>query len=145
VKVFNVHRGQDTGAWGHRLGLAFADDPDIEFSSMYAANAFLYLDYPTERPWDRKVGQQLWNQADVVHLHNGFRPARIFGKNDPKPLLVQYHGSNFRGNSGHFLQEQVRHGATAIVSTLDLWLIAPDLTEWVPSPYDLEWLDGLRR
>jgi len=143
MRVFNVHRGQDTGGWGHRLGEAFADDPDVTFDSMYAPNAFMYIDYPESRPWDRKVAKELWTAADVVHLHNGFRAARLFDRYGEKPLLVQYHGSKYRANPWRLLDEQRQRGATAIVSTLDLWLIAPEDTEWLPSPYDLAWLKSL--
>lgn len=108
---------------------------------MYAPNAFLYLQYPDDLLWDRKLGQKMWNAADVVHLHNGFKMARIF--RGEKPILAQYHGTAFRQNPGRMLQDQVRHKAIGIVTTLDLWLIAPELTEWVPSPYNLKWLRSL--
>jgi hypothetical protein len=145
VNIFNVYRGQDTGGWGHRLGEAFRDDPDITFRSMYAPNAFLYIDYPTDLEWDRKTGAQLWREADVVHLHNGFRAARIFEQRGPeRPALVHYHGTQYRRNPATPLQEQRRRGAIGVVSTLDLWLIAPDDTEWLPSPYSLEFLSSLR-
>lgn len=143
MNVFNVHRGQDTGGWGHRLGEAFKGDPDVRFTSMYAPNAFLYIGYPADLEWDRKAGAKIWKQADVVHLHNGFRAAHIFDKAGRKPLLAQYHGTAFRHNPGRMLQDQVRHDAVGIVTTLDLWLIAPEFTEWLPSPYDLDWLASL--
>jgi hypothetical protein len=145
VKVFNVYRGQDTGGWGHRLGEAFRDDPDIEFRSMYAPNGFLYIDYPTDLGWDRKTGVEFYRNADVVHLHNGFRTAHIFEKVSPeKPILIQYHGTLFRANPSQALHEQVRRGSVGIVTTLDLWLMAPELIEWLPSPYNLDWLAGMR-
>lgn len=143
MRIFNVHRGADTGGWGHRLEEAFRDDPAVEFDSMYAPNAFMYIDYPDSCPWDRKTAEQLWKAADLVHLHNGFRVARLFERHGDRPILVQYHGSKYRANPSTLLHEQRRRGATAIVSTLDLWLIAPEDTEWLPSPYDLSWLKDL--
>lgn len=143
MNVLNIHRGQDTGGWGHRLKEAFDRHTDWRFRSMYAPNAFLYIDYPHDLEWDRKQGAKLWKEADVIHLHNGFRVAHIFEKVGERPMVAQYHGTAYRQHPGQMLKDQVRHNAVGIVSTLDLWLIAPELTEWVPSPYNLEWLRSL--
>lgn len=111
---------------------------------MYAPNSFVYIEYPQDLEWDRQTGLELYRNADVVHLHNGFRTARIFEKDGPpKPALVQYHGTQFRSTPMVPIKEQRRRGAVGIVSTLDLWLIAPEDTEWLPSPYNLDWLASL--
>jgi hypothetical protein len=146
VNVLNVHRGPDTGGTGHRINEAFRRHaPDWTFRSVYAPNAFLYTDYPTEIPWSAETVRELWKEADVLHLHNNFATAKVFERmQKPKAAIIHYHGSAFRQSPKAHLAEQRRRGIQGIVSTLDLWLLAPDDLEWFPSPFDLEWLASLR-
>ena len=81
----------------------------------------------------------------MVHLHNTFQTAKIMEpRGGKKPAVIHYHGSAFRANPQGILAEQKQRGAIGLVSTLDLFLIAPDELEWLPSPYDLDWLASLR-
>ena len=113
---------------------------------MYAPNAFLWIDYPSDLRWSAETAKRLYAEADVVHLHNGFSTAQTFERfTKPKPAVMHYHGTAFRQNPRAHLGQLERRGSLALVSTLDLWLIEPNRLEWLPSPYNLEWLNGLRR
>jgi hypothetical protein len=144
LTVLSINRGADTGGWGWRLFNAFRQHaPDWTLRSMVRPNAFMYLEYPQDLTW--VDAREWWKNADVVHLHNDYRTAKVFEQRGPaKSAIIQYHGSAFRENPQGVLAEQRRRGAIGIVSTLDLHLIAPDDLEWVGSPYDLDWLASLR-
>ena len=145
VNILNISRGFDTGGQGWRIYDAFRRLTDWNLRSMYRPNAFLYLDYPADLAWDAEIARQLYAEADVVHLHNGFGTAQIierWGKR--KPAVVHYHGTAFRQNPLAHLSQQRQRGALGIVSTLDLLLISPNELEWLPSPYNLEMLRDLR-
>lgn len=143
MRVLNVADGPDTGGWGARLRKAFGrHQPDVHYES-YATRP-RYFDYDTDivdlrNPGTRGQLIAAWNTADVVHLRNS-TDLQDRLRVHKRPTIVQYHGARFR-NYHHSLLPQLRqHGATGIVSTLDLWLIAPAELTWVPSPYDLDWL-----
>lgn len=145
MTILSITRGQDTGGWGWRLMNAFRQYSDWTLRSIVRPNSFLYLQYPQdELTWtDAKAW---WKRADVVHLHNDFAVAKILEpRYGVKPTVVQVHGTAFRENPTGVLQEIRKRGAIGIASTLDLVLIAPDLLEWCPSPYDLDWLMSLRK
>lgn len=101
-----------------------------------------YIDYPVDRPF--RDAPELARRADVVHAHNSFKAARQGGALG-KPLVITHHGTRFRRDPAGILGEQRAAKALGLVSTLDLWLLAPDDTEWSPSLYDLDWLAGMRR
>lgn len=131
--------------------------PDWEFRSAYAPNAFFYLDYPKDiDPWDGVLVAKLWKEADVVHLHNNFRTAEIierangirhhsYAKANAKKAVIHYHGTTFRAQPKVHLAKQRQRKAKGLVSTLDLWLLAPHDTEWLPAPYNLDWLQTFRK
>ncbi|MCA1570820.1 MAG: hypothetical protein LC798_10985, partial [Chloroflexi bacterium] len=118
--------------------------PDWTVNS--AVHSAAYTDYPIDQPWRQPVLRQLWEAADVAHLHNRFSTARLFEKHvGAKPTLIHYHGTVFRSDPWHLLREQRQRRAVGIVSTLDLWGIAPDDLTWLPAPYDLDMLMEIRR
>ena len=143
LNVLSIQRGQDTGGQSIRLKWAFDHcAPEWTFRSMVRPNAFLYIQYPEDLTWHDARTE--WAKADVVHLHNDFRTAHTMKQRGPeKPAVVHYHGSAFRADQSP-LVEQRRRGAIGLVSTLDLYLLAPDDLEWLPSPYDIDWLQSLR-
>lgn len=144
MNVLNIHRASDTGAWGIRLFWAFRRHaPGWVFRSMYRPNSYLYMEFPQDLPW--ADAREWWKWADVVHLHNDFRTAKVMEARGAKPAVIQLHGSQFRDNPRMVLDEMRKRGAIGIVSTLDLYLLAPDDLTWVGSPYDLEWLWDLRQ
>jgi hypothetical protein len=144
MNILNISKGFDTGGTGYRLFDAFRRlEPEWSFRSMYRTNAFEYIAYPVDLEWDGELGKQLYDEADVRHLHNGFAVADIFERHRRKrPALTHYHGSAFRSNPRAFLGQQRKRKAIGLVSTLDLWLISPSELEWLPSPYNLEWLSA---
>jgi hypothetical protein len=101
-----------------------------------------YIDYPVDRPF--ADAPTLARRADVVHAHNSFKAARQAGALN-KPLVITHHGTRYRRDPAGILAEQHAAGALGLVSTLDLWLLAPGDTEWSPAPYDLGWLASMRR
>lgn len=142
MRVLNLSTGQDTGGQQSRTAAAFRRyAPDVTYDSVARTTTF----YPIDRQFvPREVRSTLWPAADVVHVHNGLSAARRFRSGGRKPVVVHYHGTAYRTGPARRLEEQRAYGAIGIVSTLDLWCIAPDRTEWVPAPYDLEYLRSLR-
>lgn len=115
------------------------------FHSACNPNAVLpYLEYPVDVPWDMELIRALYADADVFHARNDWSTYEQLAGMRRIPAVIHYHGTNFRILNAQRLREQKEHAAQGIVSTLDLWLIAPDRLEWLPSPYDLEMLSGLR-
>lgn len=141
--ILSAHRGNDTGGTGWRISQAFRNEEGYSFRSACNPTAVLpYLDYPVDVPWDMEIVRQLHAEADVFHARNDWSTYRQLGSS--LPAVMHYHGTNFRILNAQRLREQKEHKAQGLVSTLDLWLIAPDKLEWLPSPYDLEMLSDLR-
>ena len=90
-------------------------------------------------PWQQAANAL--GKADVIHTNATFRTLERYWK----PSVVHHHGTGFRQNPEGHLARAREHGAQALVSTLDLWLLAPDETIWLPAPYDLDWLDSFRK
>ncbi len=132
----------DTGGQGVRIVKAFQDDPDWEVRSM--AKTASYMAYGTDLPYRRRVMEEMYPECDVIHVRNHFadydRLAKMFG---PKPVVIHYHGTRFRGDPHRHLAQQRERNAIGIVSTLDLWLLAPDELTWMPAPYEVDWLASL--
>lgn len=145
LSVLSVNAGADTAGQGVRMAQAFARHaPSWSFRSV--ARSGNYIAYPVDVPWEgvRQV-EGLWRDADVVHLHNTFRTAQMFERRaGDKPSVIHHHGTQFRERRKQLLYETSQRHAVGIVSTLDLYLIAPDELEWLPAPYDVDWLLSLR-
>lgn len=95
-------------------------------------------DYPKDAGWAEKNALVDW--ADLVHVME--IPAAM---PRGKKLVLHHHGSYFRWHRTTVLSEQRHRGAVGIVSTIDLLLLAPDDLTWIPAPYDVDWLYGMRR
>lgn len=105
-----------------------------------------YIGYPTDLTWTSSTVVREWRAAEVLHVFNTFRTYDSrFRRLGRRPLVIHHHGAQLRSEPRKLLAEQRRHNAVGIVSTLDLWLLAPDQLEWVPAPYDLAWLWSLRQ
>ena len=135
----------DTGGQGIRLVEAFRKhSPEWDVRSM--ARTAQYMAYGTDLPYRKRVLDEMYPTCDVLHVRNHFNDYdRLAEKHGPKPVLIHYHGSRFRGDPHRHLRQQRERNAIGVVSTLDLWLIAPDELEWLPSPFDVEWLREFRR
>jgi hypothetical protein len=144
LTVLSITRGADTGGQSWRIFDLFRRlEPEWTVRSIVRPNAFEYIQYPQDLTWwDAK---EWWTKADVVHLHNTFTVAKTMEQRaSSRPSVIHYHGTSFRDNPTGVLTEQRRRGAVGIVSTLDLHLISPGNLQWLPSPYDLEWLASLK-
>lgn len=136
MRVLSAHRGNDTGGTGWRIANAFRDDSEVSFRSACNSSSILpYLAYPEDVPWDWSEIQRLYLEADLFHARNDWSTYQRLAGRHAIPSLIHYHGTNFRTLSSQRLREQ--GDRIGLVSTLDLWLIAPDRLEWLPSPYDL--------
>lgn len=137
MRVLNLAT-TDTGGNGIRTKQAF--DRYTDWSYDLVTSTRKYMDYPADKPWNR--AQDLAAQADVLHLRNSFALGERFNLHD-KPMVFHHHGTQFRYHFEDVLKDQRQHKAIGAAATLDLWLIAPDETEWLPSPYNLDWLASL--
>ena len=101
--------------------------------------------YPDDLPYRRELAEEQYQAADVVHVRNHFEEYdRLAAKFGPKPVVLHLHGTRYRGNPNATLREMRKRGAVGIVSTLDLWLLAPDDTVWLGAPYNVDELAALR-
>ena len=158
MNVVYINPGHDTGGSGWAMKAAFdAEAPD--WTARAICRTETYLHYPidivwkprdrgrrmVDLPYRRRSLEEQYQAADVIHVRNHFgdydRLAKLYG---PKPVVVHYHGSRFRGDPNRHIREQRKRGAIGIVSTLDLWLLAPDDLTWLPAPYNLDELASLR-
>jgi hypothetical protein len=139
VNVLNISSGQDTGGQQLRTARAFRKHaPDWTYTTVTKRSTF----YPIENPWSGgRIRREWWPAADVIHAHNNLlgidRFERKLGR---KPTVLHMHGTIYRSNPD---LSQTRD-ALVIVSTMDLWALHPDKTEWLPAPYDIDWLASLR-
>jgi hypothetical protein len=133
LNILNYSHGADIGGQAIRIKQAFDRHSDHSYRS--AVGRINYLRYPRDldkrrcKPWT----------FDVLHVNERFRQL------PDVPSVVHYHGTKFRRNPEAFLVERRERNAVGLVATLDLWLLAPDETEWLPAPYNLEWLRGFRK
>lgn len=132
--------GADTGGVNWQITRAFDDQPEWSVHSMISA--LNYIRYPVDLDFTLPALNEHWRAADVIHLsHQFYRLRKIERLRLPrKPEVIHYHGTGFREDSADHLRHQRAHRAIGLVATLDLWLLAPTETEWLPCPYDLAWL-----
>ena len=141
MRVLNIPGGADTGGNGFRTLDAFRRLAP-EWTYDLCVSTMNYMQYPGHRRWGDAPG--IWDRADVVHLRNNFEIERVL-RVEPRPAIVQHHGTFYRTNHNELRAEIHKRGnVVSVVSTLDLWLIAPDESEWLPAPYDLSWLASWR-
>ncbi len=133
MKLFSYSPYDDTGMLGYNLATMWDQcRPHDTYHAVCGAPS--YLHFPQHDPWDWKNIVRWWDEADVVHLHDGFHqmPRKRGG------LVVTWHGTGFRESSDILLAQQHEHFAVGTVSTLDLWLLAPDDVAWLPAPHDTD-------
>jgi hypothetical protein len=138
MRVLAASAAYDAAGDGWRTKVAFDHcDPEIGYRSTVRRPS--RFGYPVDLPWVRAPAE--WRRADVVHLALGFE-AEMLGPR--RPTVVHHHGTAFRRNHAALLREQRARRATGLVSTLDLYLLAPSELAWSPTPYDLAWLATFR-
>ena len=133
MNVLNYSYGADVGGQAIRIKQAF--DKHSDFYYRTATGKTNYLKYPT----DLHIRNCKPETFDVLHVNRKYRGLPLM------PSVVHYHGTKFRNQPTAHLAEQRKRRAVGLVATLDLWLLAPDKTEWLPAPYDLDWLAGMAK
>jgi len=144
MSTFSFIAGADCAGISGRLAEALKPD----FRSM--VNAKNYIDYPNDLEWDRNLAIKLWQEADIVYSHHGFKSIRWALRHLPvskkKRFLIHYHGAStfdMKERMRHMRELQSWPGAMGVVSTLDLE--ARSGLPWLPAPYDVNWLESLCR
>lgn len=148
MRVLSVQKGADTAGQAIRIKRAFDRyAPDWSFRAMTQPPVSDYISYPFDLRWNNKVVRRMWPDLDVVHAHNNLRSVEWVERNlraSRKPLVLHHHGTQFRQQRDELLRATEARGGVGITSTLDLYLLAPDELEWLPAPYDVDWLASLR-
>lgn len=142
MNVLLLNMGADTGGVLIAIVRAFRDVPDWYVRSTVVSTN--YIGYEPDLPWDLKLIRQHWLDADVVHLHHNLRAPQYL-RLPRRPYIVEYHGTGFREQPALFLKEQRRLRALGVVSTLDLYLLAPHELEWLPVPVNVGRMRAMRR
>lgn len=140
MNVLGVSAAYDAAGDGWRTKLAF-DHRGAGWRYRWIVRRQLRYGYPTDLDW--AVLRAEWRRADVTHVALGFVDEAAFGV-ARKPTVIHHHGTAFRLHRDRLLAEQHARHALGLVSTLDLYLLAPDDVEWSPTPYDLDWLASMR-
>jgi glycosyltransferase involved in cell wall biosynthesis len=135
--VFVLPFGADTGGVNHQIVDAFRHERGWLVRAMISGTN--YIHYPPDLPFDYALLGDWWRHADVIHLsHEFFRLRKVERLKLPdRPKVMHYHGTGYRERSDDLIRHQRAHKAIGLVSSLDLWLLNPDETEWLPCPYDL--------
>ena len=143
MRALSIHVGADTGGQAYRIAQGFHRHSDWAFNAMVRSQN--YIAYPVDTHWTPRAIRELVPAADVLHLHNGFATMRFLTRyaRPEQGLVTHHHGTAFRANPEQYLREARGYGALSMVSTMDLWALAPE-AEWLPAPYDLDWLAGIR-
>ena len=136
MRVLSITRGQDTAGQGIGLKRAFARyAPEVTFHSVVGNTN--YIEYPPDVLWDGidPIAHELYEAADVVHLHNGITSIRRIDPRHRKPAIDHHHGSAFRRTPGAYLADDRRIGALSVCSTIDMTRYSEAL-HWLPQTVD---------
>lgn len=105
-----------------------------------------FMAYPKDLPFRRGELDELYQACDVFHARLNFGLYdQLAAKHGPKPVVLHCHGSAYRSDPNRLIREAIERGATILCSTLDLYLLAPDISVWCPAPYDVDELMEIRR
>ncbi len=145
MRVLSLSNGADTAGIGVRLANGFRKHGgDWSLRSMVAT--VNYIQYPQDVPWDQRRLEKLYDEADVIHLHNILYAHQNYDAGQGKPTVLMHHG--LKSGSDRDFHEMVRAaaeiGAVSCGSTLDLSIYEPSV-QWLPAPYDLGALRAIRR
>lgn len=117
--------------------------PDDEYLSVTSKPTFYVIKH---RYNGLELTKRQWPWAEVVHLNNDLRYIQRFRdlKTDGKGIVIHHHGTMFRTRPDYHLEALEQYKATAIMSTVDLWAMAPEQTTWMPQAYQLHELQSYR-
>ena len=137
MKVVHYLPFDDIGGVGYRSASALnRHQPEWEVTAY--AGAPSYLQFPQHTPWQWGRIEAEWEAGEVRHSHD--HRARV-GRREAN--VITFHGTGFRENPSGALTHA--GDARVLVSTLDLWLQAPDDVLWMPQMDDLDWLATFRQ
>jgi hypothetical protein len=146
VKILNLSLGQDTGGQQMRLARAWRRYfPADTYSSVTSTHTFYEIENKLDKAW---VANDLWPNADLIHQNNdlNFAVSRFPKRSLDlyKPMVIHHHGTMYRTRPDYHLAAQEKYQATSLCSTVDLWAIAPDKSQWLPQAYEPEELMDYR-
>jgi len=127
----------DFAACGYFLSLAVNQHTGSKARSIRYHPSTLGFPYDLQAPDDDAL-RDLWKRADVVHIHDDYRPLPA-GLQD-KPTVVTYHGSLYRASPKKYDDQARARGWVQTAATLDLcatlgrrWMpdTRPDLSKYV--------------
>jgi hypothetical protein len=133
VKVLVYCPGTDTAGVGIGIQRAFVNHSDWTVRQV-RRKARSYA-YPHDAEWADRAA--LIRASDVVHVME--EPKAI---PSGKPAVLHHHGTYLRKYLKVTLREQEKRKALGIVSTLDLHVLTG--MDWIPAPYDIDWLATFR-
>lgn len=139
MKIFSYSPFDDVGAFGYRMASAFDQHGPAGWEYRAVRGAPSYLQFPAHDEWNWDDIVRWWNTADVVHVHD-----HIPTVGRRRPMVVTFHGTGFREAPAAHLMMAAAAGARPLVSTLDLFLLAPDDVTWCPQIDDLDALAAHR-
>ena len=150
MNVLSFNWGAANGGVPCFIAEACADESGWDVHSLVGLDN--YISYPRDLEWTPANIADYWDRADVVHIHHNYRSADIVIRMRPdgrrlqhKPYVIEYHGSSFRDEPERHLRDFRRRGKVALVSTLDLYLLAPDEVEWLPQLQNVKRLSKMRK
>lgn len=136
MRVVHYLPFDDIGGVGYRSATALNKlEPGWRVAAYRGAPS--YLQFPEHTAWDWSSIERDWIRADIRHSHDHLAMVQGVPAN-----VVTFHGTGFRENPVGLLEHA--QGARVLVSTLDLWLLAPDDVEWMPQIDDLDALAAHR-
>ena len=143
MNILILSGAADTAGQGFRIVQAFRKHaPDWNVRSMAKDRQFMA--YEQDLPFRRKQLEELYQACDVIHVRNRFDLYdQLAAKYGPKPIVLHVHGTLYRGDPNRFIREARDRGAVVACSTLDLWLLNPTESVWMPAPYDVDALEAM--
>jgi hypothetical protein len=124
---------------------ALAEKTDfLRIRSVHRAT-HIYQQMPADIIWTwrnyREIRELAWS-ADIIHLNNSTMAYRRLHVRHGTPTLLHHHGSLFRRDPAKLMREAAEIRATQCVSTVDLMQPNPELLHWMPTAYDIDWLEA---
>lgn len=150
MNVLSIVLGSDPAGISSGMARAF-DHHGGDWSLRSMLTNVNYIQYDQDIEWNAQTAAELWQAADVVHLHHGFvsadRMVRGFAgrRLKHKPYVVEHHGTQFRDEPRGHLNELRTRGAIGAASTLDLFLDGQGELEWTPAPVDVERMQAMKK
>jgi hypothetical protein len=118
----------DFAGCGYFLSQAINQNTDSTARSVRYHPSTLGFPFDIQAPTDAELAD-LWKRADVVHVHDDYRP--LPDGLQAKPTVITYHGSLYRAAPKTYDDKAKALGWIQTAATLDLTLLGP---RWMPGP-----------